>query len=330
MDFQQRLQEIRSDFAYPKILLDSLEAFYSSYAQAVSQNGVDVADCQEPLLTFLDLLEAQLKSPFIFEPFHKKIRKPKDLYRFGIDFIRPLVQLEKSKILGLDIVEEIETGMKRGENAILFANHQIEPDPQAISLLLEKTYPDLVDRMIFVAGHRVTTDPMAVPLSMGCNLLCIYSKNYIDHPPEEKPRKIAHNQHTMKTMRDLLTEGGQCIYVAPSGGRDRPNAAGVVEVAPFDHQSIEMFHFIAKQSKTPTRFYPLALNTYPLLPPPDEIKKSLGEKRLPNTTPIHLAFGKEILFEQLPISINLDKKAQRIERARCIRSLVDQLYQLIV
>jgi len=329
MEFPNRLQELRKHSAIPEILIDTIEAFYESYEQAVTQNGLNIADSQETLSTFLDLVISQLKEPFAFEPFHKKIREPKDLYRFGIEFIRPLVQLDQSRVTGLEIVDKVEAGIRKGENAILFANHQIEPDPQAISLLLEQTHPHLVDQMIFVAGHRVTTDPLAVPFSMGCNLLCIYSKNYIDHPPEKKEKKVAHNQKTMKTMRDLLAEGGRCIYVAPSGGRDRPNASGVVEVAPFDHQSIEMFQFIARQSKTPTRFYPLALNTYHLLPPPDQINKGLGEARLPKSTPIQLAFGDEILFEQLPIPADLDKKNQRIERSRLIHSLVDQLYRKI-
>jgi glycerol-3-phosphate O-acyltransferase len=43
-------------------------------------------------------------------------------------------------------------------------------------------------------------------------------------------------------------------YVAPSGGRDRPNQEGIVEVAPFDPQSIEMFNLMAKKSTRPTFF----------------------------------------------------------------------------
>ena len=69
---------------------------------------------------------------------------------------------------------------------IFLANHQIEADPQAISLLLDDLYPNFAENMIFVAGERVITDPFAIPFSMGRNLLCIYSKRYIDHPPEKK------------------------------------------------------------------------------------------------------------------------------------------------
>ena len=43
-------------------------------------------------------------------------------------------------------------------------------------------------------------------------------------------------------MERLLAEGGKCIYVAPSGGRDRPNAQGEIQPNAFDPQSIELFY----------------------------------------------------------------------------------------
>jgi glycerol-3-phosphate O-acyltransferase len=94
--------------------------------------------------------------------------------------------------------------------------------------------------MVFVAGHRVTTDPLAVPFSRGRNLLSIYSKKYVDADPEKKQERLLHNQRTIKRMGQLLSEGGYCIYVAPSGGRDRKDQkTGKVEAAAFDPQSIE-------------------------------------------------------------------------------------------
>ena len=77
-------------------------------------------------------------------------------------------------------------------------------------------------------------------------------------------------------MAELLSDGGRCIYVAPAGGRDRLNAAGEVDVAPFDGQSIEMFHLMARRAARPTRFYPMALATYHLLPPPEVIEIHIG------------------------------------------------------
>jgi glycerol-3-phosphate O-acyltransferase len=183
--------------------------------------------------------------------------------------------------------------------------------------------------MIFVAGERVVTDPVAVPFSMGRNLLCIYSKRYIDHPPEEKLKKQLHNKRTMELMSTLLSEGGKCIYVAPSGGRDRPNGEGIVEVAPFDPQAVEMLYLMSKKAKRPTFFYPLALNTYALLPPPQEIRRELGEARTTQKGAIHIAFGPRVDMEHFPGCEDKDKHAKRKARANYIWNLVKEDYETI-
>jgi glycerol-3-phosphate O-acyltransferase len=114
--------------------------------------------------------------------------------------------------------------------------------------------------------------------------------------------------------------------VAPSGGRDRPNAQGEIEVAPFDPQSIEMFYLMAKKAKTPTFFYPLALKTYAILPPPLTIQVELGEKRTTKREAVHLAFGPQIAMEQFPISDTSNKHEQRKARAEYIYNLVKTEY----
>jgi len=329
MHFLEKLHTLEKEGMISGEIRSVLTGFYHSYESAIAANGGDVS-LQSPLLNkFLDLVVDQKRNPHTFGSYHEKIVEPFDYYHFGIDFLRPIVKLDQSTIVGEDKVVEMESHLNKGENVVIFSNHQIEPDPQAISLLLEKSHPDLAQNMIFVAGHRVTTDPLTVPFSLGRNLLCIFSKNYIEHPPEKKSEKVRHNQRTMKTMRELLTEGGKCIYVAPSGGRDRRSAEGVIEVAPFDAQSIEMFWLTAKHSTTPTHFYPLALSTYDILPPPDKVKVALGESRETKSSPIHLAFGTEIGMENFPGSENPDKKQRRAFRAEYIWNVVKELYNKI-
>jgi len=329
MDFLKKLQTLETEGMINTEISHVLTGFYQSYKTAITANGGDIT-LQFPLLCkFLDLIVDQRKNPRIFDSYHEKVMEPFDFYHFGLDFLRPIVKLDQSTIVGEEKVIEIESHINKGENVVLFSNHQTEPDPQAISLLLEKSHPDLAQNMIFVAGHRVTTDPLTVPFSLGCNLLCIYSKNYIEHPPEKKSEKVKYNQRTMKKMRDLLSEGGKCIYVAPSGGRDRPNNDGVIEVAPFDAQSIEMFWLTANHSAQPSHFYPLALSTFDLLPPPDGIKVELGESRRTKCSPIHLAFGEEIDMLHFPGSDNDDKKQRRVFRAEFVWNIVNDLYNNI-
>ncbi len=280
-----------------------------------------------PLLSdFFKYIIEQLKAPYKFQAYHQKVRAPVDYHKFSLDFFRPLIDLAQSKIIGVETLNQAVEQMARGENVVFLANHQTEADPQAIALLLEKDYPLLSENTIYVAGERVITDPMAIPFSLGTDLLCIYSKRYIDFPPEEKENKQMHNKRTMDLMSSLLKEGGKAIYVAPSGGRDRKNAAGEIIPAAFDANSIEMFYLMAKKAKTPTHFYPLALDTYALLPPPDTINIDLGEVRIAKYTPIQLSFGEEIEMETPP---HESKEERRKIRADKIWKTVCNLYREI-
>lgn len=306
----------------PKKYNKILEQFFNCYKEATGSDEI--------LKVFLPLLQEQIRNPYKFEPYHQKIRHPFDYYKFSLDFIRPLVELEHSKIHGVDILNQIDHQLKRGENVILLANHQTETDPQAIAILLETTHSHVGEKIIYVAGERVVTDPLAVPFSMGTDLLCIYSKRYIDHPPELKAQKQLHNKNTMELMSRLLKEGGKIIYVAPSGGRDRRNAEGKVEVAAFDPQSIEMFYLMAKKAKTPTHFYPFILDTYNILPPPETIQKELGEVRVAKRCPLQIAFAPEFDMEKFPGSEENDKTVRRKARADAIWSIVNTKYEEMI
>lgn len=314
----------------PPKLKETVEQFYFSYKEALREQMEGPSAHEDLFLTFLDLLKQQILHPYTFAPYHERVRNPFDYYQFGLDFLRPLIDFPHSNVKGLSNLDEIVHSLARKENAIFLANHQIEGDPQAISLLLEKTHPRFAEEMIFVAGERVVTDPLAVPFSMGRNLLCIYSKRYIDHPPEEKAKKQLHNTRTMQLLSELLSDGGKAIYVAPSGGRDRRNANGVIEIAPFDPQSIEMLYLMSKKATRTTHFYTLALSTYDLLPPPDSIQTELGEKRTTQRVDIHLAVGKKISMQQFPGCETQDKHARRKARAEYIWNLVKEDYDALI
>lgn len=329
-EFLDKLSIYEKEGWIPKGVLAKLGHFFSGYKEAVEDNNQDITDYVWIFLDYLDLVKTQIQTPFSFEPYHQMVRTPYDHYQFGINFFKPLVHLENSTLVGKDTLTEIQKHLNQNHNVILFANHQIEADPQAISILLEIYAKDLISRLIFVAGERVIIDPLAVPFSLGCNLLCIYSKRYIDHPPEKKTFKQHHNSNTMKLMKTLLDEGGHCIYVAPSGGRDRPDEDGIVHPAPFDPQSIEMFYLMARHAAKPTFFYPLALSTYSILPPPETIQTEVGEHRKTQTSAIHLAFGKQLDMEHFPNSDIKDKHLRRKARADYIYNLVCEDYNKLL
>ncbi len=322
--FFLELKKAVSQEKIPHKYAEILKHFYEGYRSTL---GEKFSLSEEKLfVTYLELASSQCQKPYSFELYHQAIREPLDYYQFGIEILSPLVNRKMSSVLGKEYLPEIKAHLKNQENVVFFANHQTEADPVAISILLEDLSPDLAQEMIFVAGARVITDPLAVPFSLGINLLCVHSKRYIDFPPEEKRMKQLHNQQTMEKMSALLSSGGKAIYVAPSGGRDRPNLQGVFEVAPFDPQSIEMFYLMTQKSKKTTHFYPLSLKTYGLVPPPETIQVELGEMRKAQYAPIHLGLGPRIDMEHIPGNDMKDKHKRRQLRADYIWGLVNQTY----
>ncbi len=324
--FLQKLDQYSQEGSIPSKYAEILKLFYAGYAKAIGAHGIPISHYNDLFGTYAQLIKDQCVEPYPFEPYHRAVRKPFDYYAFGLEIFKPLVDRQRSSVHGLDHLKTIVDSLSRGENAIFLANHQTEGDPQAISILLEDSFPAFAEKLIFVAGERVITDPLAAPISMGCNLLCIYSKRYIDCPPEQKLKKQLHNKRTMELMSELLSEGGKAIYVAPSGGRDRPNEKGIVSVAPYDPQSIQMFYLMASRAGHPTHFYPLVLKTYELLPPPQNIQVELGEVRMTKRGGIHLAFGPRFDMEHFPGSDLAGKHERRQARAHYIWDIVNQIY----
>ncbi len=303
-----------------------LRNFYFEYKKATSSHLKE----EERLAifsTFFSLMQEQIKSSTAFEPYHQKIREPFDYYQFGLDFTRPLINFQKSWVLGKENLVKANAFLEKQESVVFLANHQTELDPQIIDLLLQKEFPKIASDTIYVAGERVVTDPAAIPFSLGRDLLCIYSKKYIDCVPHLKEKKLYHNQLTMRLTSSLFTEGGKSIYVAPSGGRDRRDKKGEVFPDPFDPQSIEMFYLMSKKAKRRVHFFPLALYTHPVLPPPDTIQKEIGEIRHANFSFCRLCFAEEISMEAFT---GVNKQQARKNRALFITDVVKQEYEKLL
>ena len=63
-------------------------------------------------------------------------------------------------------------------------------------------------------------------------------------------------------MGELFAKGGNVFWVAPSGGRDRPDETGEFVVAPFDPKVLDMFKILAMQAAKPLSFYPMVGISY--------------------------------------------------------------------
>ena len=285
-----------------KIIVDD---FFQQYRNIVGHTS----QVEKSLDVYRKLISREVVIPYNFKPYHKAVRKPFDYYQFGIDFIRPLVDLENSQLLNPHILDDIEKKLASGSNVVLFGNHQIEAEPQLLSILLETSHPKLAEDMIFVSGERVLKDIIAAPMSVGRSLLCIYSKKYMDSCPRRKVIKQHHNHRVLHVLRHLFSNGGKCVYVAPSGGRDRRNSMGRVVPSAYDSRSIETFLTMAERSRCPTYFYSIAFNSYDLLPPPSGLQIEIGEKRSINRVPVGVSFDGGLSLSQVR-SIAADARAE--------------------
>ena len=217
-------------------------------------------------------------------------------YDFGNDFFRPVIEIENSPLLGRENLVKATDQIKAGENVVFFANHQSEADPQVMSLVLEKAgFAEEAQGFTYVAGHKVTTDPLAIPFSMGRNLICIHSKKHINNDPDTKTMKQKQNLAAMSGMLTKLRKGGTTIWVAPSGGRDRKNLeSGNIPIAAFDPKTVDMFRLLGNKCKVNTHYYSVSMVSYELCPPPDSVVSNVGEVRNIRYGPVGLYISEEL------------------------------------
>ena len=58
------------------------------------------------------------------------------------------------------------------------------------------------------------------------------------------------------------------MWIAPSGGRDRPNADGKWVPAPFDGSAAELMRTLLTKAAPQGHLYPTAMNSWGIMPPP--------------------------------------------------------------
>lgn len=263
-----------------------LERFEKRYVHFCGGEGVRALFAR-----YKNAVEREMEAPYTFSNHHQKERVPIDFAALGREVIAPCIG-ENSFIHGEESLDWAEKWIREGGNIFFLGNHQVEPDPQIIISLLEKKWPYLAEKMHFMAGARVLTDPLAVPFSRGTNLFSIHSRQYFDVEPESKAKKVDHNAKTIRVISSLLDEGGMPLYVALSGGRDRVNPdTGILEIAQPDPQSLRLFQLLQRKSASKTAFLLLTLFTHPVMPPPASRQREIGEERCPFCADIFIALS---------------------------------------
>lgn len=285
---------------FPSKMRSIFAGLYECYKQQVikSLSGNVQKASEKTARIFREMIRAYagqlLGTPYIFPSYHQAIREGSiDYFQLGNDYVGTLINYDQSVLGQKARWDDVEKKINAGENVILLANHQSEADAAFIPLLTEKSHPGLGEKVIYVAGGRVVDDIMSKPFSMGRNLLCVNSKKHMMEG--DRSAKMRQNIRTLKEMERLLQAGGALIWIAPSGGRDRRSPDGTLVPDPFDPDAIEMMRKLGtKKGVKPTTFYPMAMATFDIMPPPSTVGGALGEERIVNYTGVGLSLGETV------------------------------------
>lgn len=315
----------------PSNVATGMEELYHNYRNAVFQSGDPRAEevVLSNMTVAFDRIFLEVEDPFVFSPYHKAMREPFDYYMFGQNYIRPLVDFRNSYVGNISLFSEMEEKLQQGHNIVLISNHQTEADPAIIALLLEKTNPRISEDLTYVAGDRVITDTLCKPFSMGRNLVCVYSKKHMHDVPELAEIKKRANTRSLKEMALLLRGGSQIIWIAPSGGRDRPDPQTEEWFpAPFDASSVDNIRRLAEHSGVPGHIYPLSILCHDIMPPPRQVQKEIGEKRVISYSGTGLSLGPEINFHEIAATSGNSEKAKDVY-AKALYTSVTEQYNIL-
>ncbi|URD87239.1 glycerol-3-phosphate acyltransferase, partial [Musa troglodytarum] len=101
-------------------------------------------------------------------------------------------------------------------------------------------------------------------------------------------------------MALLLRGESQIIWIASSGGRDRPDPlTGKWHPASFDESSVDNMRRLVDHSGVMGHMYPLALLCYGVMPPRPEVEKQIGERRKFSFHGVGLSVAPEINFDDI-------------------------------
>nr|GME00063.1 glycerol-3-phosphate acyltransferase, chloroplastic [Ipomoea batatas] len=330
-DLLSVVQREAEDGKLPQNVAQGMLELYENYRNAVLKTKDPKADeiVLSNMAVAFDRIFLDVKDPFEFSPHHRAIREPFDYYVFGQNYIRPLIDFRNSYVGNISLFTEIEETVQKGENVILISNHQTEADPAVIALLLESTHPYLAENLIYVAGDRVITDPLCKPFSIGRNLLCVYSKKHMGDVPELIEMKKKANTRSLKEMAVLLRGGSKIIWIAPSGGRDRPDPVTQEwSPAPFDPSSVDNMRRLVEHAAVPDHIYPLAVLCNDIMPPPPQVEKEIGEKRVMSFHGVGLSVAPNINFHEVADSIK-DHEEAKSAYSKALFNSVNQQYKVL-
>ncbi|KAF7829185.1 glycerol-3-phosphate acyltransferase, chloroplastic isoform X1 [Senna tora] len=94
--------------------------------------------------------------------------------------------------------------------------------------------------------------------------------------------------------------------------------------APFDASSVDNMRRLAEYSNPPGHIYPLAILCHDIMPPPQEVEKEIGEKRIISFHGVGVSVAPEISFSKTTVSCESPEKAKEVYSQEFYNSVTQQ------
>lgn len=146
--------------------------------------------------------------------------------------------------------------------------------------------------------------------------------------PELADMKKRANTRSLKEMAMLLRGGSKLIWIAPSGGRDRPDPVTKEwSPAPFDASATDNMRRLVEHAGVPGHIYPLAILCYDIMPPPAQVEKNIGEKRVVSFHGAGISVAPKIDFRE--VAGTLEDPEAKMVYTKALYDSVSQQYNVL-
>jgi hypothetical protein len=189
--------------------------------------------------------EMALKHNLESYDFHETITH-ENVYQEGVSFYRDDFDVfirqtmeEKSKIEGIENLEELAGYAEKGKRCLITARHLCNFDvPNLYSLIKKAGRKDLFDKIIFIAGRKLNEAKRQI-----LYVTSMFNRVVIIPKTEENEQATKINLAAQRIIKELKTKGN-IIWLYPTGTRERDWDESSKKAIPQTYNYLKSFDYV--------------------------------------------------------------------------------------
>ncbi|KAI7743030.1 hypothetical protein M8C21_032695 [Ambrosia artemisiifolia] len=220
------------------------------------------------------------------------------------------------------VAHSMEELYQNYKNAVFQSGNPLAEDIvlSNMRVAFDRMYLDVKEPFEFSPYHEAIREPFNYYM---------FGQNYI-RPLINFRESYVGNVSLFSEMEEQLKQllnsrgGSKIIWIAPSGGRDRPDpVTNQWFPAPFDATSLDNMRRLVDHAGVVGHIYPLAILCHDIMPPPPQVEKEIGEKRLISFHGTGISVAPEVNFQKATASCGSPEEA----KAAYSQTLYDSVYE---